>query len=234
LSAIARTAVQDARLLPSIKEGGRFTGVKFRTEKFDSPTATWYDAFGDQLAVELVGLDARLTDSEKRWMWEAAQSLPENALYCEVGTDRGGSANVVLLAHPTVRVFTIDPMNGDPKRRSFLKSRFSSFKGRIHLVPYVSVDEDRRALASIRKALKGMEPEFDMLFLDGAHTDEDISQEIDLYLPLVKPGGLICGHDYHRNFSVRKRYSGAVDREVAKHGLQLRIFDRIWYAGVPL
>ena len=34
-----------------------------------------------------------------------------------------------------------------------------------------------------------------MLFIDGAHDYENVARDLDLYLPVLKPGGLIAVHD---------------------------------------
>ena len=38
----------------------------------------------------------------------------------------------------------------------------------------------------------------DCVFLDGAHDYLSVSRDICHWLPKVRPGGLICGHDYER------------------------------------
>ena len=37
----------------------------------------------------------------------------------------------------------------------------------------------------------------DLVFLDGDHRVAGVRQDIASYRPLVKPGGILCGHDYH-------------------------------------
>ena len=37
---------------------------------------------------------------------------------------------------------------------------------------------------------------FDMVFIDACHDYDFVRQDILDYRPLVKPGGLLCGHDY--------------------------------------
>ena len=233
LTAMLR-GTEPLHLVPSFKKK-RLSSVKVKSDEkgVPSPNASWYDSFGDQLGFKLINVDARLTDSEKRWLWEMVKTLPEDAIYVEVGTDKGGSAHIAALAHPSLRIFTIDPMNDKPKRKRFLKKRYGELWDRICTVPHLSVDEEGKALEHIKKKMGVDEVLFDAVFLDGAHTDEDITQEIGFYLPLIKPGGLLCGHDFHRNFGCRKRYSEAVIKKVEESGLRLWIFDRIWYAGVP-
>ena len=37
---------------------------------------------------------------------------------------------------------------------------------------------------------------FDMVFIDADHTYEALKQDITLWKPLVRKGGVLCGHDY--------------------------------------
>ena len=55
----------------------------------------------------------------------------------------------------------------------------------------------------------------DGCFIDALHYDPYISQDIDLWTPKVRPGGVICGHDYeNRRFPDVK---AAVDK---KYGVE--------------
>ena len=40
--------------------------------------------------------------------------------------------------------------------------------------------------------------EFDFIYIDGLHTYEAVKQDIELYLPKLKKGGIIGGHDYYK------------------------------------
>ena len=188
----------------------------------------WYDGYLKELGSKLESIQAGLTPNEKRWLYEAAMSLPENGVYIEVGTDYGGSAFIVSEANPTLTVFSIDPLNGKSKRKRFLKKRFADRLDRVHFVSHKSIDAEEYALNYLRTKLSDL-PIADMIFLDGAHTAELITREIELYHPLLRQGGMLCGHDYHRIFHSRKRYSKAVRDGLQKLGLRMWVFDRIWY-----
>lgn len=38
--------------------------------------------------------------------------------------------------------------------------------------------------------------QWDMVYIDGLHTFEGVSFDIEHYKTIIKPGGFICGHDY--------------------------------------
>ena len=40
----------------------------------------------------------------------------------------------------------------------------------------------------------------DLVFLDAEHTYEAVSEDIRVWLPHVKTGGILCGHDYTSDF----------------------------------
>lgn len=42
---------------------------------------------------------------------------------------------------------------------------------------------------------------FDMIYIDGDHSYEAVRNDILNYMPKVKSGGWVCGHDYNHNFA---------------------------------
>ena len=44
-----------------------------------------------------------------------------------------------------------------------------------------------------------------MVFIDGAHDYENMMNDIRLWMPLIRSGGLLTGHDYGDN---RKKHAG--------------------------
>jgi predicted O-methyltransferase YrrM len=40
----------------------------------------------------------------------------------------------------------------------------------------------------------------DLVFIDGNHSYQCVKDDIHWYLPKVKQGGILCGHDFHPRF----------------------------------
>jgi predicted O-methyltransferase YrrM len=69
---------------------------------------------------------------------------------------------------------------------------------------------------------------FDLVFIDADHTEEWVSRDLAAWMPKVKRGGVIAGHDYgSRNWpGVRI----AVDRFFAGHPHPIRIeANKVWW-----
>lgn len=44
------------------------------------------------------------------------------------------------------------------------------------------------------------ERSLDLVFIDGDHSYEAVQEDIEVWLPCIRPGGVIAGHDYTANF----------------------------------
>ena len=118
----------------------------------------------------------------------------------EIGTGAGDLTVTLLRDMPKIsRLYTIDPWKhvdgrefeaGDPQERhdaaqKAARQRLDEFGDRVVIMPMTS----KEALPHI--------PEFvDFVWIDGDHSGETVEFDCDAYLPLVKPGGILGGHDY--------------------------------------
>jgi len=64
----------------------------------------------------------------------------------------------------------------------------------------------------------------DFVYIDGNHSYESVVEDILLYFPKVKKGGLLSGHDY--GFKTVKK---AVDEFINEQGLKLHIISSDWW-----
>jgi len=73
-----------------------------------------------------------------------------------------------------------------------------------------------------RGVLEGLT--FDMVFIDGDHSYEAVKFDIEHFGPLVRPGGLLCGHDYES-----RRRKGLVKAVHEMAGTPNIGGDQIWW-----
>lgn len=120
----------------------------------------------------------------------------------EIGTYRGGTLYLwTRLAQPDATLISIDLPGGkfgggySPFRIPIYR-RFARARQQLHLLRANShapstLDETKRLLAG---------RPVDLLFLDGDHTLAGITQDWEMYSPLVRAGGLIAFHDIAANY----------------------------------
>lgn len=122
------------------------------------------------------------TESELAWLAELASGCEAIA---EVGSYKGKSGKV--LAHACKgRVICVDRFqdNTEAVFRTNLETEIESGKVTLHAME----SGDASALVE--------DGSLDAVFIDASHTEDDVARDIDLWLPKVKSGGVVCGHDF--------------------------------------
>lgn len=128
----------------------------------------------------------------------------------EIGTHMGASAFTMLTANPLAEVYCVDPFiyTGTYEVSLYFLRPFIQ-AGTCHIVRLPS----REGVPSL-SALYGT---FDFVFIDGDHRYESALEDIRLCLPLLRPKGVLSGHDYHNvrppDFEVKR----AVDEVLPNH-----------------
>lgn len=71
----------------------------------------------------------------------------------------------------------------------------------------------------------------DFIFIDANHTYEYIKEDIELWYPKVKKGGLVSGHDYKKSSKIQPDYdvNRAVEEFFGKNGFSIIEERSIWY-----
>lgn len=176
-----------------------------------------------------------MDDEELTWLAEQATQATK---IVEVGSWCGRSTRA-LADHTTGTVWCTDPWNGQQGlhvkqsttgdilllRKPMYQDVFAAFlrnlsdhlaTNRVQVLPV-------RSLVAIR-ILQHLAP-FDLVFLDGDHAYSSIVPEIEQFRPLVRPGGILAGHDYGDVWPDVKR---AVDEFVPDR----QLVSRIWWTRV--
>ena len=170
-------------------------------------------------AITLYFADKSLSSiDEQAFLYRLASQLPPNATVVEIGSWIGHSACILatplqgsaakLYAVDAFAAATEDPYEAE-KFQSFLKRvaakvpqrelferHIAHFgvKEKIVPVPYLSD-------VAVKHLPLGANS-VDLLFIDGGHTLEVVRKDIELYVPLVKPGGVVAFHDFNSSGDV--------------------------------
>ena len=159
----------------------------------------------------------------KEYYEKVANRLPDKANFLEIGTYHGASISYLGSLRQDLNLFSIDPFTSQgympwrhfkniPNRAGYNMRNIKRFCKKIVLLDGFS-DEFVGFFSD------GF---FDQIYIDGDHSYEQVSKDIKNYLPKVRAGGYISGHDYHEggfpqivravheNFEDVTRYEGTV------------------------
>jgi predicted O-methyltransferase YrrM len=201
----ARRTVAEAGIRPLAAKGARYgrdvalSFVASTRLKAEARHATTIDD-----AVDLVFRFDAAGVSIKPFQWPSeitallellAERRPRTVL--EIGTCTGGTLFLLTRVAPDDAVLvSVDLLHGSfgggysPAREPLYRS-FGRRRQRVGLVRGDS--HELRTVELVRDALGGRAVDF--LFIDGDHRYEGVSQDFELYTPLVSPDGLIGFHD---------------------------------------
>jgi predicted O-methyltransferase YrrM len=157
--------------------------------------------------------------SHKRRRWHVLVDLihehgpASDAVVVDIGTFHGHSAAHVHAYCPQVaQIYTIDLNPPDPTH------------SRIRNAPRVEfIQSDSRAAAQHFE-----DTSVDLIFVDADHSESAVREDLAAWVPKVKTGGLLTGHDYgsRRHPGVKR----AVDDFFAEHPHPLRVeADMVWW-----
>ena len=149
----------------------------------------------------------------------ARQCLGPIVTGAEIGVLGGGHACTMLGNWPRLRrLHLVDSYGGitdkDPKFVEFAK-RFDSERSRItwHIKTSMEAAEDFG------------DGSLDFVYIDANHKYVNVSLDLRAWWPKVRPGGVLCGHDYFTHGAVKK----AVDDWAATNDLYVFSTDPDWW-----
>lgn len=135
-----------------------------------------------------VDIPGWMTEPELQDIERLAAQVPANGLIVEVGCLYGRSTYAwAKSCDPSVKVIVIDPFYGEGQREKF--------------------DANTAGIENI-EVIHGIAPRnmiypghmIDLIFIDATHFNPSDMNIIEYFLPFIKPGGILSGHDYYETF----------------------------------
>lgn len=133
-----------------------------------------------------------LWPSEQGWLYDA---MANSKSHCEVGVYAGKSlfASTAGMSFPC-KVTAVDSFVGSgPIGKGWIKAVAKSTILQIHESTSARVTLIERGSIDAARDNKTL---FDSIWIDACHEYAECKADIEAWSPFVKPGGLICGHDY--------------------------------------
>ncbi|MBW7898486.1 hypothetical protein B188_13630 [Candidatus Brocadiaceae bacterium B188] len=155
--------------------------------------------------------------SERAFLFRLSHDLPSDAKVVEIGSWIGASSCLLAsgLKGTRAKMYAIDNFKGnasDCSARIRYRERMSKLKTDTTKVIFdkniTYFNLENRIVAIVNDSLqaaKGFcEPlhSIDLVFIDGDHSEEATKNDIALWLPFVKSGGIVVFHDFTSNHGV--------------------------------
>ena len=129
------------------------------------------------------------------------KNTPENGTFVEIGAWLGKSSSYLVDNGGNRTIIIIDSWEGSPNERNTnhrLATQtdiYEIFKENMGERKYESI----RGLST--EVVNQFEDEsLDTVFIDATHTYEAVKEDIKVWLPKVKNGGILAGDDYNQNW----------------------------------
>ena len=145
---------------------------------------------------------------EKQYLY-LLENTPENGTFVELGTWKGKSTTFLVtemvnrnrkINFHAIDLFENDPNISDEKEINAYGKKFSILdeyrNNTAHLSAYYNTIVSDSSLA----ANQFEDQSVDTIFIDAGHTYNAVKSDILSWLPKIKKGGIISGHDYRESW----------------------------------
>lgn len=147
-------------------------------------------------------------------------SQMSNPKVLEIGCDIGDTTQFLLDSNPTLELVGVDPYenyidwNGNNLNEREVvyqqfKTRVSGYNNRFIL--------HRDFSDNVHQQFD--DEKFDVIFIDGLHTYEQLTKDCANYYSKLKPGGIFAGHDYTAITGVKRaadEFASQVNKQILK------------------
>lgn len=174
-----------------------------------------------------LNIPGKMSELELTYLARLAAAVPAGGVIVEVGPLFGRSTYAMACAAPQAAIYSIDTWETAPW--------IEKYRAQAGDVLPFGVDAFRRytqACSNITP-IKGFSPDVvkdwdrpvDLYFEDAIHGNPGLKANLDFWLQHLKPGGIICGHDYTLRFPDVKREA---DHIASAWKTKIEVAGSIW------
>lgn len=159
---------------------------------------------------------------KSRWsvLANALEALPPPYSIAEIGVYDGTCSELLRKLLPTATLFLVDPWEIDATYEasdgvrtiedSSMNEAFKKVQDLFQNDPLAHI------LKKTSKQAASLVPDgLDLVFIDGNHDYEFVKEDIELWLPKIRPGGILAGHDYKRFSGVKRAVDELLGNEIS-------------------
>jgi len=173
-------------------------------------------------------IPGQMSDAELHRIMDIAEKVPEGGIIVEVGALYGLTTwHMSVSCKAGVTIFAIDPWAREQWITNLVERpqaappfSFESFqaytKDCYNIVPIRGHSPD---------IARGWGIKIDCYVEDSVHTNPTLSRNIAFWRSFIKPGGIICGHDYEPQWP---DVMTEVDNLARHEGKEIKIVDSLW------
>lgn len=140
----------------------------------------------------------------------------KNLVGAEVGVKLAEHAEEIIKYLNPKKMHLIDWYITWPEHREMAISKMASYN-----------NVEWHIMQSFEAAIVFDKEYFDFVYLDNNHSYEHVIEEIEIWLPKIKKGGVLCGHDYA--LQGINGVSKAVDEFADKTGYKVNVGGADWW-----
>jgi Methyltransferase domain len=143
-----------------------------------------------------------MTRPELEVIARAAVAVPRDGVIVEIGSFAGrSSVHWAANSDPSVRIFCMDPFDAivDEYSLAHIQGDAARVPGRPSGELFAECTSDWSArLTPIAQASPppSWDVPADVIFVDGDHTSEGVTRDLEFWIDHLKPGGAMLGHDW--------------------------------------
>ncbi len=144
-----------------------------------------------------------------------ASRLPPNSRMVEIGSYRGESAVIFLMAG-VAHIYCVDPW--EPGYDVMDSTSFLDFEDvergfDQRMAHSLYADKFTKMKMTSSEAAGHFDGAYlDAVYIDGNHQEAAVAEDIRLWLPKIRPGGVIAGHDFDTWRGVQRAVEAALGR----------------------